>query len=83
MIRHLLPSAYRDTGLLLAIGIWAGGAGLTLLVQRNARAGLGEVLIPAFPLSLALLALYHVLWVVYILTLLAMWPVKFTVMSGK
>ena len=52
----LQVAAHACLGCLLAIGIWAAGAGLTLLVQRNARAGLGEVLIPAFPLSLALLA---------------------------
>jgi hypothetical protein len=43
-------------GCLLAIGIWAGGAGVTRLLHRSANPSLAEVLIPAFPVSLVLLA---------------------------
>jgi hypothetical protein len=47
---------HASLGCLLAIGIWASGAGLTRLLQRNPNARLADVLIPAFPVSLVLLA---------------------------
>ena len=43
-------------GCVTSIGIWAAGAGLCRLILRNPRAGLAQILIPAFPLSLGLLA---------------------------
>jgi hypothetical protein len=43
-------------GCLTSMGIWAAGAGLTRLMMRDSRAGLAEILIPAFPVSVALLA---------------------------
>jgi hypothetical protein len=43
-------------GCLTSIGIWAAGAGISRLMLRDSRAGLAEILIPAFPVSLVLLA---------------------------
>ncbi len=43
-------------GCLTSIGIWAAGAGISRLAQRDSRASLAQILIPAFPISLALLA---------------------------
>jgi hypothetical protein len=43
-------------GCLTSIGIWASGAGICRLVLRDPRASLAQILIPAFPLSLVLLA---------------------------
>ena len=43
-------------GCLTSVGIWAAGAGLTRLMLRDSRAGLAEILIPAFPVSIVLLA---------------------------
>jgi hypothetical protein len=43
-------------GCLTSIGVWAAGAGVSRLVLRDSRAGLAQILIPAFPIGLALLA---------------------------
>jgi hypothetical protein len=43
-------------GCLLSIAIWASGAGVTRLLYRRQNASLAEVLVPAFPVSLVLLA---------------------------
>jgi hypothetical protein len=43
-------------GCLTSIGMWAAGAGVCRSVLRNPRAGLAQILIPAFPVSLVLLA---------------------------
>ncbi len=43
-------------GCLLSIGMWAAGAGIIRLVLREPHARLAQVLIPAFPVSLMLLA---------------------------
>ncbi|MET3908971.1 hypothetical protein ABID59_003317 [Bradyrhizobium sp. S3.3.6] len=43
-------------GCMTSIGIWAAGAGITRLMLRNRRSSLAEILIPAFPVGLALLA---------------------------
>jgi hypothetical protein len=43
-------------GCLISIGIWAAGAGVTRLILRDPRSGLAPVLIPAFPVSMVLLA---------------------------
>ena len=44
-------------GCLTSIGVWAAGAGISRLAQRDSRAGLAQILIPAFPVSLVLLAI--------------------------
>jgi hypothetical protein len=43
-------------GCLTSIGIWAAGAGISRSMLRDPHAGLAQILIPAFPVSLALLA---------------------------
>lgn len=44
-------------GCLTSIGGWAAGAGISRLVQRGSSASLAQILIPAFPISLVLLAI--------------------------
>lgn len=69
---------------MLAAAITAAAGAFQLASERAVLIRDASVLTALFWLGLALLAVYHVLWVVYILTLLAMWPVKFTVMThGK
>lgn len=84
-IRDVLSSG---TGLLAAAMLAAAIAAATGAFQlAGARAVLirdAGTLTALFWLGLAMLAVYHVLWVVYILTLLAMWPVKATILyHGK
>jgi hypothetical protein len=43
-------------GCLISVGFWAAGAGVLRLALRDPRAGLAQILIPAFPVSLAVLA---------------------------
>jgi hypothetical protein len=43
-------------GCLISIGMWAAGAGVSRIVLRDPHAGLAQILIPAFPVSLVLLA---------------------------
>jgi hypothetical protein len=43
-------------GCVTSVGIWAAGAGATRLVLRDPRASLAAVLIPAFPVSILMLA---------------------------
>ena len=51
---HVLQHAI--LGCLTSIAIWAAGAGISRLMLRDPRAGLAHTLIPAFPVSLVLLA---------------------------
>jgi hypothetical protein len=44
-------------GCLTSIGIWAAGAGITRLILRDPRSSLAQVLIPAFPVGIVLLAM--------------------------
>jgi hypothetical protein len=44
-------------GCLTSIGVWAAGAGISRLVLRDSRASLPQILIPAFPVSLVVLAI--------------------------
>ena len=76
------------TGVLAAVivagAIAAAAAAFELTSRRAILIRNASLLTGLFWLGLSLLAVYHVLWVVYILTLLAMWPVKFTVIThGK
>jgi hypothetical protein len=43
-------------GCLISVGTWAAGAGVTRLVLREPHARLAQILIPAFPVNLVLLA---------------------------
>jgi hypothetical protein len=43
-------------GCLISVGIWAAGAGVSRVVLRDPHARLAQILIPAFPVSLVLLA---------------------------
>ena len=43
-------------GCLTSIGIWAAGAGISRLTARNSDSDLARVLIPAFPIGMAVLA---------------------------
>ena len=66
----------------LLIGIAVAGAaalaGLALGGARAQAAALGDatVLVTFFWIGVAFLALYHVLWVVYILVLTSIWPLR-------
>ena len=84
-IRDVLSSG---TGVLaavlLAAAITAAAGAFRLASERAVLIRDASALTTLFWLGLALLAVYHVLWVVYILTLLAMWPVKATILyHGK
>jgi len=84
-IRDVLSSG---TGVLaavmLAAAITAAAGAFQLASARAVLIRDASALTALFWLGLALLAVYHILWVVYILTLVAMWPVKFTVIThGK
>jgi hypothetical protein len=69
---------------MLAAAITAAAGALQLASERAVLIRNASALTALFWLGIALLAVYHVLWVVYILTLLAMWPVKFTLLyHGK
>jgi hypothetical protein len=62
----------------------AGATGLAALAFRDAReravlVGDAAVLVTFFWVGLAFLALYHVLWVVYILVLTSTWPLRVVV----
>lgn len=54
LVLHVLQHA--TLGCLTAIGIWAAGAGISRLVLRDSRASLAQIMIPAFPVGVALLA---------------------------
>lgn len=43
-------------GCITSIGIWAAGAGVVRLILRSTRNSFAEILVPAFPLSIVLLA---------------------------
>lgn len=43
-------------GCLISFGFWAAGAGIVRLVLRDNKAGLPQILIPAFPVGLVVLA---------------------------
>ena len=66
----------------LLIGIAVAGAatlaGLALRGVREQSAALGDaaMLVTFFWIGVAFLALYHVLWVVYILVLTSIWPLR-------
>ena len=84
-IRDVLSSG---TGVLaavmLAAAITAAASAFRLASDRAVLIRDASALTTLFWVGLALLAVYHVLWVVYILTLVAMWPVKFTIIThGK
>jgi hypothetical protein len=51
---HVLQHAC--LGCLISTGFWAAGAGVSRLASRDPKAGLSQILIPAFPVSLVLLA---------------------------
>jgi hypothetical protein len=51
---HVLQHAC--LGVLISFCIWAAGAGISRIVLRDRRATLAQILIPAFPVSLVLLA---------------------------
>jgi hypothetical protein len=62
----------------LALGLATTLAGLAFRDAQRQAAALGDasVLVGFFWVALAFLALYHVLWVVYVLTLTATWPLR-------
>lgn len=68
---------------MLAGAITAASAAFQLTSERAVLVRDASLVTTIFWLGLALLAVYHVLWVVYIVTLLAIWPVKFTLVSYK
>jgi hypothetical protein len=80
-IRDVLSSG---TGVLaavmLAAAITAAAGAFRLASERAVLIRDASALTTLFWLGLALLAVYHVLWVVYILTLVALWPVKATIL---
>jgi hypothetical protein len=75
-------------GCLLALAIWAGGAGIVRLLLSDPQADVASVAIPGFPAGLALLAVLMVLalavpfgraiavalWVASLLPLINWWP---------
>jgi hypothetical protein len=63
----LLALQHAALGCLTSVGIWAAGAGISRLVLRDVRASLAQILIPAFPVSLLVLA------VLVAITLTAPW----------
>jgi hypothetical protein len=65
---------------LLAAAITAAAGAFRLASERAVLIRDASALTTLFWLGLALLAVYHVLWVVYILTLVALWPVKATIL---
>ena len=72
-----------SVSLLVALAL-AGATALAALALRDVRdraALLGDatVLVTFFWVGLAFLALYHVLWVVYVLALTATWPLRVVV----
>ena len=62
----------------LALGIATALAALAFRDAQRRAAALGDasVLVGFFWVALAFLALYHVLWVVYVLALTATWPLR-------
>jgi hypothetical protein len=54
LVVHVIQHAC--IGWLISAGFWAAGAGMTRLVLRDPEAGLPQILIPAFPVGLSLLA---------------------------
>jgi hypothetical protein len=84
-VRDLFSSG---AGLLAAVmlagAITAAARAFQLASERAVLIRDASVLTTLAWLGLALLAIYHVLWVVYLLTLLALWPVKATLLyHGK
>jgi hypothetical protein len=72
-----------SVSILIAVAL-AGAGSLAALAFKDARdqaeiVGDAALLVSFFWLGLAFLALYHVLWVVYILVLTAVWPLKVVV----
>jgi hypothetical protein len=72
-----------SVSVLIAVAL-AGAGSLAALAFKDARdqaeiVGDAALLVSFFWLGLAFLALYHVLWVVYILVLTAVWPLKVVV----
>jgi hypothetical protein len=68
---------------LIALAL-AGATALAAMTFRTARErasvmGDVSVLVSVFWVGLAFLALFHALWVVYILILTALWPLKVVV----
>lgn len=65
----------------LALGLATALAALAFrdVRQRAALVGDAAVLVSFFWVALAFLALYHVLWVVYVLALTATWPLRVVV----
>jgi hypothetical protein len=65
----------------LALGFATALAALAFRDVRAQRAAIGDaaVLVSFFWIALAFLALYHVLWVVYVLALTATWPLRVVV----
>lgn len=74
-----------SSGVSLLVGLTlAGAAALAALALRSTAerarlAGDAAVLVSLFFVGLAFLALYHALWVVYVLVLTALWPLRVVV----
>ena len=67
----------------LGAAIAAASAAFQLTSERAVVVRDASLLTMLFWLGLGLLVLYHILWVEYIIGLLAIWPVKYTIISGK
>jgi hypothetical protein len=60
----------------VAVAATLAGAMFANAADRAKAVGDAAVLVNLFWVGLAFLALYHVLWVVYILALTTIWPLK-------
>jgi hypothetical protein len=63
----------------LAGATWLAARTLTSAAEQAEAVGRGALLVSAFWLGLAFIALYHFLWAVYLLVLLSIWPLRVVV----
>jgi hypothetical protein len=63
-------------GAALAFAVALAGLALTSTAERARAIGDATLLASLFWVGVAYLALYHALWVVYVLVLTSLWPLK-------